>query len=498
MVNNGDLVGGVNLSGTVSLNNAGSLNLGGGTNSFIGGSYTQLAGGELVLGVRDASTYGNLQVIGAADFSAGGTLVVELDPSLQLADGTVLDNVINAGTLTAPVGGYEIVDASQFWDFENVGDATTIDLMATQNDAAVVFGGSGMVLSDSQLDLVNTLVGGGYGPQYAALTGALNTAPDAAAAASIVQQMGPALSGAVSRAVFAAGSGIGALIDARRDETGAASGDAVAQNGVWLKTFIGSAEQETVNGIDGFDADNAGFVLGIDGNVSDSWRVGVAVASAQTDADAPSSSLEIDTLQFTLYGSYAVGESTALDLDIDHAVNSIDSSRRVGFAGSTAVAGYDGSQFAFGAGLTHRAQVGSNVALLPGVALRYRQVHLDGYSETGAGAFNLAVDGRTDSALLWQAKLGLEAGLGGYGTLLANAGVGYDTLDAASATATLSAGTGPTFISQGAKPESTVLSAGLGYRYVTAKGLEINALYELEDRDTFSADTASLKFRLPF
>lgn len=497
LANSGDIIGGVRLGGTVSMTNSGSLSLSAGHPSAIGGNYTQAAGGQLTTVVESASRYGQLAVTGTADLSASGTLVVELDPTLDLADGDVLHNVVSAGTLTAPAS-YDIVDSSLFWSFTNVGDTTSIDLEANQASVESVLAGSGVVLTDSQFDVLNTMVGGGFGPQYAALTGALNAAPDAAAIAALVQQLAPALTGSASRAAMAASAGVGALIDARQAETGAASGDAAGSNGVWLKTFLGEAEQDAaVGGLGGFDADTTGFVLGVDGDVSDSWRVGVAVASAQTDAEDAFSALDIDTLQFTVYGRYAMTDATALDLDVNQTVNSLDSTRRVVFAGSTAVAGYDGRQFVLGAGLTHRAKVGGNVTLLPGVALRYRQVHLDGYTETGAGAYDLTVQSRTDSALLWQAKLGAEVGLGGMGTLLANVGAGYDTLDAASATATLS-GTGPTFVSQGAKPESTVLNAGLGYRYVTAKGFEINALYELEDRDTFNAETASLKFRMPF
>ncbi|MDF2445839.1 MAG: outer rane autotransporter [Moraxellaceae bacterium] len=497
VTNAGDITGDVYLGGTVSLLNTGNILLAAGQGSHVGGHYAQGAGGQLSTVVRDAQAFGRIDIVGTADFGAGGRLVVQLDPALQLATGTVLADVVTAGSLVAPAGGYDIVDSSPFWRFANVGDATSIDLVATRVDAATALAGSDAALTDSQLALVDAVVSGRQGTRYAALAGALNSAATAPAAAAIVRQLNPALTGAAGRAAQGASQRIGEVVQARQAETGAASGDDVARNGLWLKTFIGSAEQETVASIDGFEADSAGFVLGLDGSVGDDWRLGVAVASARTDADNDSSSLRIDSLQFTLYGSKALSDSTSLDIDVSHGVNGIDSTRRVGFASSIASASYDGRQSTLGVGLTRRVAMTSGLALLPSLQARYRQVHLDGYTETGAGAYDLSVQGRSDSALLGQAKLGLEVGLGGHGTLLVNAGIGYDTLDAATATATLS-GNGPTFISEGATPESTVLNAGIGYRYVTAKGVEINALYEFEDRDTFTADTASLKLRMPF
>lgn len=497
--NDGDIRGDVALGGTVSLVNSGNLELAAGRGSHVGGNYTQVAGGQLTVVVADALAYGHVDVTGTADLGASGKLVVQLAPALQLASGTVLANVVTAGTLVAPAGSYEIVDASPFWRFAAVGDATHVDIVAARVDAATALAGSGVAFTGSQVALVDAIVEGAYGPQYVALAGALNRAATAPAAAAIVRQLDPALAGAAGRAAQGASQRIGEVVQARQAGTGAASGDEVARNGVWLKTFIGSAGQDRVAGVDGFSADTAGLVLGMDGNVSDDWRLGVAVATAATDADADDarSAVSIDTLQLALYGHYAVSDRTALDVSVDHAVNSIDSIRQVVFAGATAAARYDGRQTGLGLGLAYHAQMCSGFTLTPGVSLRYQQLHLDGYSETGSGVYDLTVAGRSDNSLLWQARLGGEASLGSYGTMLANVGVGYDTLDAASVTATLS-GTGPTFVSQGAKPESTVLNAGVGYRFMTAKGFEINALYEREDRDTFTADTASLKFRMPF
>lgn len=493
--NDGIIEGDVALAGTVSLVNAGNLSLAAGRGSQVGGHYTQEAGGALSIVARDVAHYGSITVAGAADFSASARLVVALDPALVLQSGDVLQDVVSAGSLVVPESGFDIVDSSLFWSFANVGDATSVDLQATRVSAASALAGSN--LAASEIALADVLAGGDAGAPYAAVNGALNNAPTAGAVAAILRQLGPSLAGAAGRAARGASSGIGALVDARRGETGAASGDAGRANALWLKTFVGNAEQETVAGVEGFTADTSGFVIGLDGEAGDGWRLGVAVAQALTDAGDVNSALDIDTLQATVYGRYAISDSTALDVDVSHVLNAVDSTRGVGFAGAVARASYDGRQSAVGLGLTHRASVCSGFALLPGVSVRYRQVHLDGYSETGAGVYDLTVQGRSDSSLLWQARLGMEVGFGSHGTLLGSLGAGYDTLDAASATATLS-GTGPTFISQGAKPDATVLDAGIGYRYVTATGVEINALYELEDRDSFNADTASLKFRLPF
>lgn len=316
--------------------------------------------------------------------------------------------------------------------------------------------------------------------------------------ARVVEQVGPAWSGAAGYATRVAGQGASNAINARMGETrGAASGDAFTKNAVWIKPFLGMASQDDTSGVSGFDVDTTGFVIGIDGNVTDDARLGIAVASSQSNGEGGSADLDIDTTQFSVYGSYALGSATALDADLSYGANSYDSTRRVSFAPGNAVANYDGTQLALGATLSHRMTMSEKTVLVPALSVRYSKVEIDGYAETGAGVYNLNVADSSDDSVLVAAKAGYELTLSNKGTFLASLGLGYDSADRASATASLS-GNGPTFVSNGVEPESTLVTGGIGYRYVTDKNLEINAAYDVESRSDFLGQTVSVKFKLPF
>lgn len=485
-------------SSAINLSNSGSITTHAQSDSYVSGDYTQLAGGSLGFVMRNEDDYAQLTVNGTADFSASSTVEIHVDPKATLADGDVLDDVIYANTLVANADGFAVSDTSAFYNFIVAEDANGFDLTVDALDPASVLAGAGMTLTGSQADLLAGLLAGEAPEEFDPLLAALNGAGTAGEAAAVVEAFGPALSGAASFATRVAGQGASNAISARMGEArGASSGDAFTQNAVWIKPFLGMAEQDDANGQSGYDVDTTGFVIGMDGDVNDDLRVGVAIASAQSELDGRVANVDIDTTQLTVYGSYALGSATALDLDLSYGANSYDSHRRVTFAGSTAIAEYDGTQLALGVALSHRFAMGEKAALVPSLSVRYSQVELDGYSETGAAPFNLTVADSDDDAILAVAKAGYELTLANKGVFLANLGLGIDTIDQASATATVS-GAGQTFVSNGIEPDDMLVVGGLGYRHVTAKGLEITGAWDVESRSDFLGNNLSVKFRLPF
>lgn len=500
ITNTGTIIGGVYAGGKSLVNNG--VIVSNTEENLVSGNYTQGADASYGFVLRNASEYGRLKVNGTADFTASNKILLSMDPRAAFTGGEVLADVVNAATLTVtgPIPAFDVEDQSLFWDLSVVNeDANGFDVQVTAVSPTAVLGATGMTLSASQASLLTDALTGGLSSDYADLVAALNTARTAADAARVVEQVGPALAGAGSFATRVSSAPATNAISARMGEArGASSGDAFSKNAVWIKPFLGMASQDAANGVSGFDVDTTGFVIGVDGDVSDAARVGVAVASAQSNGDGDNAGLDIDTTQFTLYGSYALGSATSLDADLSYGANSYDSTRNVGFAGSRAVANYDGTQLALGATLSHRMSMGEKAALVPALSLRFSSVDIDGYTETGATPFNLAVAGTSDDAILLAAKAGYELTMSNKGVFLANLGLGYDTIDRASATASLGGGSGPTFVSNGIEPDAMIVSGGLGYRYVTSKNLEINAAYDLESRSDFLGQTLSVKFRMPF
>ncbi|MCD6061308.1 MAG: outer rane autotransporter, partial [Moraxellaceae bacterium] len=478
----------------ISLVNAGSITTLIDSPSYVGGDYTQLAGGMLGFAVRDLQHYGRIDVAGTADFSAGNALSVQVDPVHKFVAGDVLHNVIASDDLVAD--GFTVTDNSVFWTFAPRIEGAYVDLVVGYVAPEAAVAGSGLNISATLSGLVDYVIAEGEYGKYGTLAAALNSASTADAAADVLEHVAPVLTAGAAQAMRMAGSGAANAIGTRLAETrGAASGDVARDGAVWVKPFVGKAEQDDANGVSGYEADSDGVVVGIDANLTDAWRAGVALASATSDVESRISGVEVETTQLTVYGSYAMDERTALDLSASMGMHGYDG-RRLAIDGSTALSDFDGTQLALGAQFSRSYKLGSSTTLIPSLGLQLRQATLDAYSETGAGIYNLNVQEAQEDSFLIAAKGTLEQKLG-KGIFLASFGVAHDSVDVASATASLS-GNGPTFVTNGIEPDALVLTGGLGYRYVTGKNLEIDASYDFEGRDGFEGQTASLRFKLPF
>jgi uncharacterized protein with beta-barrel porin domain len=495
VVNNGALSGRLYLGGTVSLHNAGILDLHGQL-SEVGGNYTQ-AGGRLGVTVRDVATHGRLNVGGIADLTGAASLRVLLDPAQRLHDGDVL-GVVTAGTLLAPAAAdLPIVDNSLFWRFTAASAGNTLNLRAEAVDTASVLAGGGFATSPSLAALADGLVAHGGADRYPELVAALTTAAAPRDVAGLLAQLQPALDTAASQATRFAGKAAGTSLGARLAELrGAAAGDVGAEAGAWLKPFLGRARQEDVHGVGGYELDSSGVTLGVDSAVTDTLRLGAALASVQSEVDSNRAGLDIDGLHFMLYGSHALDAHSTLEFDLGYGRNDYASRRHVDFIASTAQAAFGGEQYGLGVALNRRYALGRTVALTPSLELRHSRVRLDGHNETGAGVYGLALAERDDEAIQLVVRGSYEQTLP-LGALLAGAGISYDTADAVGASATLAGGS-PAFTSPGLKPETFALLGNAGYRYITQGGLEISALYALEGREGFRSQSALLKFRMPF
>ncbi|MFZ5699401.1 MAG: hypothetical protein ACOY9J_11915 [Pseudomonadota bacterium] len=490
--NSGTISDGVFLRGNVGLNNAGSII---NRASFVGGNYAQGVGGSLSFPVQDVADYGRIAVVGTADFTASNSVVVLLNASDELESGDVLADVVSAGTLTASA--FDVSDNTLFWNFTPVIDGNTLDLTADYRGAAGVLAGTGFNLSASLAEVIDGIIDEGADGQYADLAAALHAASDDAAAAALLSGFLPTLNGDVVDATRVASGGVSNSIDSRIAESrGAASGDAVNNGGVWLKTYFGMAEQDKVGNVNGYDVDSNGVVIGVDGDVSDAWRVGLAVGLAKADVDAPLAKVDIASNLFTLYGSYTLNDRTALDLTLGFGSHDYDGVRNAGTYG-TASSTFDGDQLSFGANLSRTIKQGDKKVFIPSVSFQYLEVNVGGYSETGAGIMNNTVASIDETSVSVLAKGTWEWTMANTGVFAAHLGLGFDSTDDAGAQVTL-AGNGPTYNVKGAEAEDVLLAAGLGYRYVTSKDLEIVVGYDLEAREDFQAGVAAIKFKMPF
>lgn len=96
-----------------------------------------------------------------------------------------------------------------------------------------------------------------------------------------------------------------------------------------------------------------------------------------------------------MYGSYAIDNRTALDLQAGAAQHRYDGSR-LNIDNSRSLSSFNSLQLSFGASLSRSYKLGEKSALIPSLALQYNQVALEACTETGAIIYYLAVQDAQD------------------------------------------------------------------------------------------------------
>lgn len=315
----------------------------------------------------------------------------------------------------------------------------------------------------------------------------------------------PLLTGGSTIAARYALSGINRVIQARIESNlGLSSGDGFLGNKrFWMKPFGSWADQDQRNGVSGFDADTLGVALGADAAINGRTRLGAAFAYANSNVDGDSSvaphSVDIDVYQLIGYGSYSLAEDMELNFQIDAGLNRNRGDRSIALTNMVASAKFDSYTAHAGVGIGRTYSITEKTRVTPSVRADYTWIKDESYDESGAGALNLSVDSRTTEAL----ELGFDAKLthelAAQTTLAANLGVAYDLINEdASITAAFAGAPGAAFVTNGIDPSPWIGRGGVGLVHYLQNGTEITARYDLETREDFTNQTASVKLRWTF
>ena len=128
----------------------------------------------------------------------------------------------------------------------------------------------------------------------------------------------------------------------------------------------------------------------------------------------------------------------------------------------------------------------------------YTTLRSNSYTESGAGASNLTVNGQTVDEFIVGVDGKVTHKLSDTTTLLANLGVGYDTMAKQSSVTAAFGGGGAAFSTPGINPSPTVVRGGLGVVMKSSKTVEVAGRYDVEARTGFTDQTISVKVRWPF
>ncbi len=322
---------------------------------------------------------------------------------------------------------------------------------------------------------------------------------DAVGESEQLEQLLPDSSGAVAGGTASASQTSSSAVSVRA--RGVAAGDAVASHGIWIQGLYGEIDQRARDGVEGFDSDTRGFVLGGDIETHNGSVLGFAWSRTSTDVDGKNGLVrsEIDFDQLTAYSGRAYG-NWLFDAQLAYGWGDNETSRRV--LGNTARANFDSKQFSAVAAAAYEHRLDSTTRLTPRISATYANLELDAHEEKGAGALNL----RQDKQRIERLELGLETELAHtmpLGALMAEPrltlGAYHDFQDKARSTTTaFTFAPEETFIVEGPKPDKTRYSAGLGIDLFSEGGFTTSADYAYGWSSSMSSHAGSLRIRYDF
>ncbi len=188
------------------------------------------------------------------------------------------------------------------------------------------------------------------------------------------------------------------LQDSKLDEdTGEALAPGISHNNdIWIQGYGDYAKQDARGLSNGYNAKLYGAVIGLDrGFIGNTLRLGLAQGYSEGRIRSKDNSgrTRIKSYQTGFYGEYNDDDKPyVVDTVLSFGYNDYDSSRQVaiGTIERTASSDYDGQQFSGYLETGYKVKKW-DLSIIPLLAMNYTYLHLDGYTESGAGAMDLAV-----------------------------------------------------------------------------------------------------------
>jgi fibronectin-binding autotransporter adhesin len=285
---------------------------------------------------------------------------------------------------------------------------------------------------------------------------------------------------------------IGALSD-----VAAALPGALGSQGAWFRAIGGFAMLNGSSTAPGFTGAAAGFLAGYDRAVAPNLWLGLAAGYLHSDiSERSTSSGTVESGRVALYGAGLVGPSRLM-ATLGYAYDRTDTARGLTGVG-TARQGHNGNEFTLAGQWSLPLAVpgigGADASLTPRAGLQFLHLGEGGFSESGAGGFNLSSGGRDTDSL--QPYIGVtlaqsfvtdggiritpEARLGYARELLSNARLITET--------TVS---GANFFVAGVRPTRDIVTVGVG---VTVEAMRDMRLYAAYDAILRTGNTAAHNF----
>jgi outer membrane autotransporter protein len=191
--------------------------------------------------------------------------------------------------------------------------------------------------------------------------------------------------------------------------------DGFAGWSVWGRALGSRSTTDSDGAAPGHSRDSGGALVGADRRLAPGLTAGIALGFLRgtIDGDGGTGEVRLDSYQLSAYGLYIAPTQAAtrpfLDATIGTGLSRYDSRRTIAFG--TLSRGARGD--ADGTDVTMEAGVGvatrlHDVDIQPRAYLRWDRIARDGFTETGAGSLNLAVESTSADAV--RAGIGVSAG----------------------------------------------------------------------------------------
>jgi uncharacterized protein with beta-barrel porin domain len=482
------------------------------------GDYRQEDSASLKIDLASTKSYSQLVIDGDASFDSNAKIDVNVIGTPELSIDSTIDDIVSAKSITSD--GFLVSDNSALFDFTAQLNGNTIDLLIQIGES--IDGGKVSVLGSVQKNanspaagvaklMDKLIVESKSTPGLQRLITALGELKTEAEVSAAVSQLLPLLTGNQSTALSGGVGAISQVVQSRAEGSqGMSSGDAMPgekqgqifdDSYMWLKGFGSMADQGTVGGITGFDADSSGLVIGLDGAPTDKDRIGLAFAYARTDVDSKDNlnSVDINTYQLVGYGSHSLTDDTQFSYQASYGVHQSEGSRNISIVSTIATSDFDSTSMGAGFGLLHSFKISDQLTITPSLRNDYTYMDNDGYTETGAGSLNLIVDSNDSEQWLFDLSSKAVYRLTESINLTGSLGASYDVINEQSTSLSALAGSpGNVFTTQGLKSDPWLYSAGIGLVMETDSGTKITAHYDYSTRDDFDNQSISLKARWMF
>jgi uncharacterized protein with beta-barrel porin domain len=518
--------------GTGGFNNAGTLAIASGVTGKITGAYTQTSTTSntgLNIGVASQSSFGKLSVTGAATFSGSGLIYIKVATPGTALSGTSLSSYVltttggitassgftvktnsTADTFTAKVVGNEIdVSYAAATTASTTSSSSSTTTTTTPPAFTTDVSSAGNTQSQAAANILDGLKSSydssgttGNASMNAVIAKLESLSGSASSTSTAITSTLPLAAASTTQATAGVLHGVNQIVQARQDEShGLSSGeDFVTNRDVWVKPIGSWGNQNDTSTVSGYKSKTFGAAFGADGDLSPQSRLGVALSLTRSTVDnnLGTQSAAIESYQAVLYGSRALDDKNMLDWQGDYGLNQNTSSRNISFMSETAASSYASNSVHLGSSVGHRFNWTEQTSITPSIRADYTALHNNSYTETGANALNLIVDGSTSSEFV----LGLDGKVahkvGESANLSGNLGVGYNTMAQQSSITAAYQGGGAAFTTQGLAPAHTVLRGGVGMVIQASKTIDITGRYDVEARSGFTGQTGSVKFNMMF